>query len=194
MRIGIDVDGVLANFVVSYRRLIVTMTGRNLFQPGDDVNPPVWDWEKLRGYTDEEIKPVWAHIMTSPDFWVHLTALPGATALAQRIARLENDHDLYFVTARVGDGAKWQTEVWLNTMIPVQLPTVLLSKDKGAICKALNIDLYIDDNLPNVQGVVEQSPKTRTYLLDYAYNQEDIVAPQYRRVSSVEEMFRNEGL
>ena len=62
MRLGIDVDGVLANFSKGYAELIIELTGKNLFQPGDIEDPPVWDWDILRGYTKEEVSATWKHI------------------------------------------------------------------------------------------------------------------------------------
>lgn len=191
MRIGIDVDGVLANFSADYAKLIVETTGRNLFHPGDTVNPPVWDWEKLRGYTDEEIKDVWKIIKASETFWADLEPLVGGLFLASRIEWVDKWHDIYYVTARVGNDAKWQTEMWLNTVCGVPLPTVLLSKDKGAVCKALDLNIYVDDNLENIEGVELHSPQTHAYLLNYNYNQ---ARPVKRRVTTLEDVFFQERL
>jgi hypothetical protein len=47
----------------------------------------------------------------------------------------------------------------------------LISSNKGACCKALGIEVYIDDRDVNVFDVRSQSPETQTFLLDQPWNQ-----------------------
>lgn len=202
MRIGFDVDGVLANFIAAYQRLFVRISGVDLFQPGDDVNPPCWDWPQFRGYGDDIVASVWAHIGADPTFWARLAPLDGADTLSMCIADMEKRHDIYFITARFGKRDKQQTETWLRNYLGLPGPTVLISSDKGACAGALRLDAYIDDNLDNIRGVVQSNsdeqvtaniqgrpPKfyTRPFLLNRAYNQ-GIVESSYTRVRSVGQM------
>ena len=188
-RIGFDVDGILANFIPEYQALFVSTTGRDAFQPGDNVNPPSWDWPTLRGYTDEETAHVWSLINANPRFWRDIGELDGASTLAMCIADLEAKHEIYFVTARPGLRPKEQTEEWLREHIGLDSPTVLISKHKGLVCKALNLDAYLDDNLGNCRDVFVESPKTRCYLLNRNYNQSiELLPPSVTRVRSLGQM------
>lgn len=195
MRIGFDVDGVLAAFTPAYQRLFIETTGVNLFAPGDDTDPPCWNWPEFRGYTKEQVSVVWDHIRLNPAFSRNLAPLPGARELRHAIADLERRHDVYFITSRVGVAVKRQTEYWLMEHLGYveETPTVLIvgSRTKGAMCKALRLDCYIDDNWDNVEDCACESPTTRTYLLNAAYNQQPLLeddCPLVIRVDSVAEM------
>lgn len=177
MRIGFDVDGVLANFIPAYQALAVSVAGEDKFLPGDNVDPPCWDWPEYRGYSKEVIREVWSHIKRSETFWLNLGTMPDVKTLALLISSLERNHEVYYVTSRVGNGVKRQSELWLwqhldynSIMGAAASPTVLISSAKGAICKALKLDMYVDDNFDNVQNCAEESPLTRTYLLNRRYN------------------------
>lgn len=191
MRIGLDIDGVLADFQSPYQALIVKTTGKDLFHDGDDRNPPVWEWPQLRGYTNDEIKAIWALIKQSRTFWYSLPPTPHLATLALMIYELEHKHDVYYVTARVGESAKRQTEAWLTEYLPYNrtgvYPTVLVSSHKGAIANALNFDCYIDDNGDNALDVASTS-LTRSYLLNRPYNR-GMILPGVTRVDSLGEFF-----
>ena len=179
MRIAFDCDGVLANFTTAFIRETIHITGKNLFLPEDDRNPPDWNYHLTRGYTKEEIRPVFAAISASPNFWLDLDEESGCSTLRMCILDMMRFHDVYFVTNRQGEDAKWQTEQWLILHLGIERPTVLISKEKGVVAKALNLDCYLDDNIENANDVADktgvefwmsQSP-CRSYLLDRSYNQ-----------------------
>ena len=176
MRIGFDIDGVLAAFVPAYQALTVRLAGGdNKFHPDDIINPPCWNWPEFRGYSDDLMKQVWGEIVASPNFWRRLLPISmNVNALELVIESLEHRHDVYFITSRPGMSAKRQTEGWLTTYLlyddPDVRPTVLLASDKGAVAKALKLDCYLDDNLDNIKSVLRESPKTRAYLLNRSYN------------------------
>ena len=171
MRIGFDIDGVLANFPPAYEKLFVDITGDNNFPPLTSEGPGSWNWPTdLHGYTAEHTKEAWRRIKKSPDFWVSLDAiLPDFIHFMNWLGEHEDDHELYFVTARPGTETKWQTEQWFINRIGVA-PTVLISEEKGMIAKALNLDLYVDDKAENIKDVEEKSPNTKAYLIDRGYN------------------------
>lgn len=211
MRIGFDVDGVLANFIPAYQARIVAVTGVDLFHPDDVIDPPVWDWPKLRGYTRTQLADVWASINSDPTFSLYLPALDGMHILRLCDHMVFNAlNDIYFITNREGIRAKEQTEYWLRgylTNLMGWSPTVIVvgKHQKGRIALALNLDIYIDDNYENCVDVVQKSPKTRTYLLTHRYNEKGIQSSEApnihylnttveeRRVPSVETMLHREG-
>lgn len=205
MKVGIDCDGVLAAFVPAYQNLCIRLTGKNLFHAGDRSDPPVWHWPQLRGYTPEEMDKVWSAIKTDPAFWLNLGDLDGLNDLRRVYRTLCRDHEVYFITARVGESAKWQTEAWLHLRLMHEVwetpgtPTVLISSQKGLCCKALDLDVYVDDNMDNVRDCVKTARNTRTYLLDRAYNQVGLgndwwPTIESRRVQTLREMFDREGI
>lgn len=192
MRIGFDIDGVLANFVSAYQATFVRLTGRDDFAPGDVDNPPTWHWPELRGYTFEETRAVWASIQVDTTFWMRLQPTAWWAALVLVLPILEEKHDVYYLTDRPGVAAKRQTEAWLTQWLPYSLmektPTVLLTGKKGWAAAALKLDCYIDDKRENIVDVATQSPMTTPYLLDRRYNQGS-VPRAVRRVDSLAAMF-----
>jgi len=200
MTIGFDVDGVLADFVRGYQSLFVKITGRNAFEPGDDVDPPTWDWPSLRGYTKEETSAVWDAIRQDPTFWLNLEAeRSGAcSTLSTLLPTLERKHSVYFITSRVGDRVKRQTEIWLDDHLAYSMrapgfwPTVVIvgHRVKGQVANALKLDAYIDDNLDNAKDCARDAAMISTYLLNRAYNQStEDKCYSYRRINTVGEMF-----
>src|SRR5512146_482983 len=126
MKLGFDVDGVLASFIPAYQRLVVQVGERNLFQPGDDSDPPCWHWPEHRGYTKAEMSHVWELITHDPRFWSRLAPREDARTLALVVDQnFQDRHDLYFITSRPGATAKAQTETWLRRHCGIEYPTVL---------------------------------------------------------------------
>jgi hypothetical protein len=200
MRIGFDIDGVLADFVPAYQDLFIAQTGRDTFGAGDRRDPPEWNWPTLRGYTKEETSAVWGAIKQSNTFWMNLAEDHGCPTLRTMLPELEHKHEVYFVTSRLGRRPKRQTEIWLIEHLRYLVgplsgvsPTVLIAayRQKGLLAKGLDLDAYIDDNADNandvawgtVPGVVDYAlkregqeldltaaPTCRVYLLNRAYN------------------------
>lgn len=178
MKIGIDVDGVLADFISAYQTLIIKATGRNLFQPGDIDNPPCWDWPEMRGYEKVEMDNVWALIMSDPNFWFGLHPLKDAATLAMHWDEIDEEHEVSFITNRPGLNVRKQTEEWLSYFLAAHdsLPHVIVvgKNAKGDVCKHMGLDIYVDDAYDNAVDVVQKAKKTRGYLVDRSYNKYDL--------------------
>lgn len=202
MRIGFDVDGVLADFIAHYRPFLIKHTGKDLFPaPGWQT----WDWDFECGYARADRDSAFAAIAASPRFWKNLPPLgENVRTLALVGPDIQKRHDLYFITNRGGATAKTQTEEWLQAYIGIALPTVLISGAKGLCASALRLDAYVDDNLPNLLACVEanaeerrragrldEKPKfeTRLFLMKQEYNVKDVVRDEdIRRVGNMGQM------
>lgn len=175
MKIGFDVDGVLAEFCRAYEQRFIDLTGRNTFAPFEpEVGPKSWDWPvDLYGYTKAEESAVWEGIRNDPMFCVSLPPHADMTLLMQWYTantwKAHNKHDVYFITSRVGPFAKAATEFWLK-LFNIPTPTVLIvsGRDKGIVAKALKLDLFVEDNLDNANTIAAAGVKS--YLIDRAYN------------------------
>lgn len=167
-KIGIDIDGVLADFTTDYGELLVSVTGRNIlphtFYTG--WQPDTWYWERALGYTRKEEDATWEVINKSTDFWFNLAPLCPEVDLRGLAAV----HDVYFITTRSGLYVKQQSEMWLRTIYDVAYPTVIISADKGAIARGIGLDIFIDDRDKNLWAVKGSSPETACYVIDYPYN------------------------
>lgn len=167
--IGIDVDGVLANFFPPYEKLWIKYAGGvNLFPP--DTLPPTWNWPEFYGYDPSLASKVWADIKTDPDFWFNEDAMPGADDFIAAISN--SSHEVYFITDRPGIEPQNQTSEWLIQHGYLDPSVIISRKGKGVVCDALSIDYYIDDKAENIKDVVKKSPSTKVFCLDYPYNRE----------------------
>lgn len=181
MRIGIDIDGVLADFNSAFIPLIIDVTGKDLFPPRP-FDIPTWHYPQHFGYTDAEMDfkkgPVWSAIRNNPEFWYTLPAYDGAQEFLRKLDI--GYHDIYFITSRTGVNVKMQTEAWLeynNFGLHTPnfgFPTVLISDYKGAAAKALNLDLYIDDRTSNALDVNHESPTTKVIIMNRPWNIADV--------------------
>lgn len=175
MKLGIDVDGVLADFNTRYIERCVAETGRDLFPPRPfDIQ--TWNYPESYGYTNEEVAKVWASIKADPFFWQMLDPYPGAVAALDYLkTRIAAGDDVYFVTARPGIAAKSQTEAWLTALWPSRerpMPTVLIASNKGLAARTLELDVYIDDRWENVVDVKVSRYQTAVFLMDRSWNQD----------------------
>lgn len=193
MRIGLDLDGVFADFNRAYITLLQHLTGRHDFLPQDVYDPPCWDYDVLRGYTKNEIRMAWEHIAHSPNFWRDLWPLDGVKALDPLIPAIEDFHDIYYITSRPGRTAKHQSEQWIRQRLGYTnySPTVLVTSDKANTAKGLKLRVYVDDKLENVVDVAHAVPKCRVYLLDYSYNQGEL-PKNVTRVATVQDVIDRE--
>jgi hypothetical protein len=185
MRLGFDIDGVLARFEVAFAQEFP----HRPMPVGDPAFPPVWHYPQFYGATDAEVDAAWERIKADERFWWRLPELHGRTEMDIRALNELRDrgHDIYFITNRVGKRVKWQTENWLRDRGFFN-PTVIIAGDKAPIVAALRLDAYIDDKPSNVNAVREGCPECRVYVMDRPYNQE---VPGLR-VATIEEMLSHE--
>lgn len=85
------------------------------------------------------------------------------------ISHHSQQHEIYFITNRMGQYPKRQTELWLSQHLGFS-PTVLISPHKGQVCAALHLDYYVDDKPSNVDDVIAEAPNTTVFMQDRAYN------------------------
>lgn len=173
MKIGIDVDGVVADFNGNFIDRVIDVTGEDKF-PARPFDIVTWNYPESYGYTGEQCSAVWEVIKKDPTFWVNLSPYDESQICLEHLASLvEEGHEIYFVTNRPGVMAKLQTEDWLNNNGFNDFPTVLISAQKGEVAKALELDWYVDDKTGNILDVHEKSPNTNAFLLGRSWNAND---------------------
>lgn len=182
MNIGIDMDGVLANFTLGYANIIRETSGRDLLTEEMIKRPPSWNWDRDAGYTPAEEKAAWKEVFRSATFWADLEPLV-APSVFDVLDEIAQEHNLYFITTRSGVHPKRQTEWWLAGN-GIQFPTVLVSDDKGHVAEGLDLDVFLDDRDKNLFDIQDAIDSCKLFVLDYPYNQNVTCAT---RVSSVDE-------
>lgn len=191
MRIGIDVDGVLAAFEQGFAPLLTAQTGVVFPRLGQADWPDTWNWGLAHGISEGEVGRAWNTLKTNPVFWAALPPYADTEfALCQLYSRqVFHDDEIYFITNRMGVRVKSQTETWLDRY-GFPHPTVLISGHKGLCAQALHLHTYIDDKPENCLQVSTMS-KTRVFLMDRPWNQAfNNMLQGIPRVKSLPEMFQ----
>ena len=165
--VGIDVDGVLSNFLKGARDTWKLLLGG---RPDDSLTQTGWDFDGL-GVTNKEKKLLWSTIDSTPNWWLSLEPLEDTDFLPV----LVGEHRCIFITNRKdgeGDPIEVQTQRWLIKHFNIENPNVIISDKKGPIADGLKLDFFIDDRPKNVEEVILAAPKCETYLYHTTYNTE----------------------
>jgi hypothetical protein len=200
LRIGFDMDGVLADFSRAYSAIEDRLfcdaenttreggseSGRAAEEPDQrtaeqiDAEQREAQAERLKELRRRKIV-VWQAIRNTPDFWLSLEPIdPGAV---RRIHQLMLQHrwEVFFITQRpatVGETVQRQTQRWLVNQ-GFDMPSVLVvPASRGAAAAALSLDYHIDDSPKNCIDVKTES-KAKPILI-VAPDDEDVAASTRR--------------
>lgn len=186
MKIMMDIDGVLADFVLGYTKVAAELGAKNCPWP----TPVNQSWQF---YDIEE--PIRKAAFRETDkrgarFWANLEPLASREEFAI-LNQLADDHEVYYVTARYGAPAMEivrATRSWLRAQ-GIAHPTVILSNKKGELGQVLGITHAVDDKAGNAVYLGYHSPSTKVYLLDRPYNRfpHDVLGGRVRRIIELKE-------
>jgi hypothetical protein len=183
LRIGFDMDGVLADFARAYHDVEVRLFGPSAptragdpeneaverpsadIDAADPADPPVEDKSpRLAKKEARELRRrhdvVWHAIRATPDFWT--TVQPTEPDAVRRIHEMMLRHpwEVFFITQRPatdGDTVQRQTQRWLVAQ-GFDLPSVLvIAGSRGAAAGALRLDYHVDDSPTNCVDVKSES-------------------------------------
>ena len=149
LRLGMDVDGVLADFRASFRTLA---TGELGHKGSGDVEADL---------SKADIERLWKAVSRAPNWWADLPAYePEQIARMYDLSR-QGRWEVFFMTSRppsAGDTVQLQTQVWLERH-GFLMPSVLTAPAgaRGELARALRIDLIVDDHLVNCMEIVGAS-------------------------------------
>lgn len=190
--IGCDLDGVTCDFNSSYAPLLRDI-GLDIPYIDNVTYPNTWYYERAAGATRAEEDNVWETIRASHNFWSSLQPHDGGFEFLTNLNDLDVHSDvdisIYFVTTRAGYKVKAQTEAWLQQH-GMEYPTVIISKYKGQVCKALDIDLYIDDKNENCHAVYNEAPKTKCFMLGRPWNAQLPAVPRIDHLNQFMEIIK----
>jgi hypothetical protein len=159
LRIGIDIDGVLADFRTAFHQAAV----RCLRHDVEDSQ----DLESLTPLSAGDVRRVWEHIATAQNWWMEVPAYePDQIARLYSLTRATG-WEVFFLTKRppsAGDSVQFQTQWWIERF-GFYLPAVLtVPGSRGDIANGLRLDLVVDDQLINCVEVISTAP-TKAVLM-----------------------------
>lgn len=183
-----DIDGVLADFVKGFLKYGAQALGTVLPEQSD-VNNPCYGTQHIVGAATSN--KIWQYLLRDPFFWEGLPA-SATRQTFERIDGLQRQHRVYFVTNRPGLYAKLQTEHWLMSR-GIKHPTVVVCAKKGEFARAAEVTYSIEDKAGNAVYIAYESPETRSFLINRAYNVFDhkVLGAKVTRVESVDEFLNN---
>jgi hypothetical protein len=160
LRIGIDIDGVLADFRsafhVAARRCL-----RHDIEDSDDL-------ETVGPLSPEDVRRVWDHIAKTQNWWMDVPAYePDQIARLYSVMRAVG-WEVFFMTKRppsAGDSVQFQTQWWIERF-GFYLPAVMtVPGSRGDVANGLRLDMIIDDQLINCVEVISTAPTKAILML-----------------------------
>lgn len=159
-RIGVDLDGVAADFVEAFFRISNPMFGTAYTIQED------WDFTQ---YTKDQLDMVWTEIKGTKNFWQTLRPEVGTNSLRYPV----KNRELVFITSRVptlGHSAREQSCQWLRREFGITHPFVIVADkvdQKPAIVKALGIESFIDDKRSTIEEMNQLGIRSYARLQPY---------------------------
>lgn len=168
LRIGLDLDGVLADFNSAFSNLI-------LDRYGIACGPPVvWDWPEYYGVTSEQVKTLFAWIETHPEWWISLKPEDDAQEAVDSVRSwiLADKADCYVITSRPGRRTHFYSQRWVSRHVAPHVPVLMADRPlhKGLLAQGLGLTHFLDDKPVNVEAVRQASPGTASLLLSRPWN------------------------
>jgi phosphoglycolate phosphatase-like HAD superfamily hydrolase len=191
LRIGFDMDGVLADFASAFREI-----ERDLFG-SDEVEAPPPEEEEERasaGSTtkssavavdrtrEQRRRAVWQRIEETENFWTTLKPTDAGAVARVHAQMLQYRWEVFFLTQRpatAGETVQRQTQRWL-IQHGFDMPSVLvIGGSRGAAANALRLTYHVDDSPRNCLDVKSDSSASPILLVGA---REEATARQARKL------------
>jgi hypothetical protein len=159
IRVGFDVDGVLADFHTAFRETAGQIEAETTGRAPAGAHGPL---------KADVMKRVWGRIGSTSQWWLGLEAYePDEIGRLYRTSR-ERRWEVYFLTTRpssAGETTQFQTQWWLEQN-GFPMPSALtVPGSRGDAANALKLDIAVDDRLTNCVDIIAASRAKAILLL-----------------------------
>ena len=156
LRLGFDIDGVLADFQTALGSACQDLAG---IEAG---------LVSARDLPTVELKRAWRRIIRTPNWWTTLSAYePDQIARLYELSR-RNRWEVLFLTKRprtLGDTVQVQTQWWIESH-GFYLPSVAtVPSSRGEIAQALRLDLIVDNQFVECADCIGSSTAKAMLML-----------------------------
>lgn len=164
MRIGIDMDGTLADLGIVWRHIERQLFGEDAVEaddPDDETSTDAGERDRRPATeADRRRREIWRAIRSIEDFWTHLPPIEDGLVGRLHELAVERKWEIFFLTQRpatAGESVQRQTQRWLVAQ-GFEYPSVLtVTGSRGAAAASLYLDVLIDDLPRNCLDVVAES-------------------------------------
>ncbi len=159
LRIGFDLDGVLANFRQAFSGLARDVLHEDVDAARSPDEP---------GRRPADLERVWTAIARRHNWWTSLE--PFEPEQIPRLYELARKHrwEVVFLTKRPpsgGDSVQFQTQWWLEHHGFLLPAVITVPGSRGELANALRLDLVVDDQLMNCADVLGASTAKTVLVL-----------------------------
>lgn len=159
LRVGFDLDGVLADFRSAFSDLARDVLHEDI----DAARDP-----EAQSRTPADVERVWKAIAQSHNWWTTIKPFePQQIARLYALAR-EGLWEVVFLTKRPpssGDTVQFQTQWWLERYGYLLPSVITVPGSRGELANALRLDLIVDDQLINCAEILGASTTKAVLVL-----------------------------
>jgi hypothetical protein len=148
LRLGVDVDGIVADFQSAFRALAERELG---LTPGDAET----------GLSKSDVDRLWRAVASTTNWWLDVPAYEPDQIERLYAQSRKARWEVFFMTSRppsAGDSVQLQTQVWLERH-GYFLPSVLTTPAgaRGELARSVRLDLALDDRPVNCLEIISAS-------------------------------------
>jgi uncharacterized HAD superfamily protein len=185
MLVGMDIDGVVADFLGPFLRFVEKKTGCAPFTAETITDLSFKDHPEL---TEDKLQACLAGLAHERDFWPQLAPLL-APAEWEALEALSRKGHLVFITHRHGHDTydiHQVTSDWLRRH-GISKPVIHFTQEyKSTLVERLGVKLFVDDRHENCQDVAEKTQAT--VIMPHRHYNQAFVHPRVKRIKNFNEL------